>query len=117
MHELSIAASMLDLLAEELDGPRRLESVTVVIGPLSGVCADALAFCLPEIAEERGFGRPELLAEEVPARMRCAACQTEYPAADAFTLCPACGALERTVLSGEEFRLESVELEDCDVRQ
>lgn len=113
MHELSIAESMLSAIEDQLGGVKRLVGAQVTLGPLAGICPSALSFGFAEVADARGFGRPELTINEVPARLVCLACHEEYTAADLMELCPHCGHLERTVLSGDEFTLDSVELEEA----
>lgn len=110
MHEFSVAIGMLDTIGETLGGASPLASATVVLGPLSGVNADALRFAFPEAAAQEGFGEPELIVRDVPARLRCRECGAEYETRDFLAVCPACSALAREVLSGEECYVESVEV-------
>jgi len=112
MHEFSIASSILDTVERQLGRPRELTSVTLTLGPLSGVCADSLRFCFALIAAERGFGEPELIIREVPARLRCQACEREYALEDTLQPCPHCGSYLRTVLGGDEFTLDAAEYEE-----
>ncbi|MBN1256140.1 MAG: hydrogenase maturation nickel metallochaperone HypA [Planctomycetes bacterium] len=112
MHEFSIASDMLKIVEDQLGGKQALISATVTIGPLSGVNPESLRFCFTELAEMEGFGRPELAVNEVPARIQCRACGQEYETRDLFELCPRCGELDRIILSGEEFTLDKVEIEE-----
>ncbi len=112
MHELSVAESMLDLVADRLGGPRPLVAATARVGVLSGVDPQALEFAFPEAAEALGFGRPALEIRTVPARAVCRACAAAYAMHDAFAVCPQCGALERTLEGGDDLCLESVEVEE-----
>lgn len=112
MHEFSVAEGMLDVIEEQVGGRPRLVSAQVLLGPLAGIHPESLATAFPEAAAARGMGRPALEITRVAARARCAACDTEYGMEDAFTVCPACGSLQRALLSGEEFRLQSVEVEE-----
>ncbi len=52
----------------------------------------------------------QLHFERVPARLACLDCSTTYTLADELTPCPACGSNRVKVLSGEEFRLDSIEI-------
>lgn len=112
MHELSIASEMLDVIEEALGGVERLSSVSILLGPLSGVSSGALGFCLPELAAQRGFGRPVLLVTATDARVRCSSCMEEYSTADLAAACPACGNPGKHVLSGRECSVDSVETEE-----
>lgn len=114
MHEFSIAESMLDLIESALHGARPLDRVDVTIGPLSGISPEALSFCFSEIARSRGFGEPELAIRRVDARLICTDCGREYETSDFYCFCPACGSMNRRILSGREFTVESVEFEEDD---
>lgn len=114
MHELSIAENMLDLIRSALGRTLELQRVNVTIGPLSGINAEALRFCFEEVASSAGFGRPELAVTEVDAELECSDCGTVYTTRDFYSACPACGSMNRTVLGGREFTLDSVEVDDKD---
>ena len=114
MHELSIAETMLQRIAETLGGPRRLLAATATIGPLSGVCAESLRFAFTEVADAMGFGRPELRVQETRVKARCEACHTDYEMKDALAACPQCRSICRKLEGGDELFLDSVELEEDD---
>ncbi len=105
MHEVSIAQDILDLLEAEMGVPGLLSEVELEIGPLSGVHPEALDFCFPVVARERGFGSPTLRIHRVPVLLLCEACSERWSSDDVFDSCPRCGAHRRTVLSGDEMRL------------
>ena len=111
MHELSLAESMLRMVEQQLGRKCELISATVTIGPLSGVSADALSFCFTEVADQMGFGRPELVVRQVPANATCGACGTDYDMPDPFTTCPECDSIVRTLTGGDQLTLDSVEVE------
>lgn len=112
MHELSVANSIMDIVEDALEAPCELASARLVLGPFAGINAESLKFFFPEVAAERGYGRPELVVQEVPARLHCLECDRSYESQDMMTGCPDCGSLRRDVLSGREFVLESVEVVD-----
>ncbi len=112
MHELSIAEDILGLVATRMGVGQQLSSVHLTLGPLSGVSADALQFCFPELAELQGFGRPKLIVEEPPAQIRCLDCGYEYGLRDFGDGCPVCGSWNREVRSGRQFTVDWIEVED-----
>jgi hydrogenase nickel incorporation protein HypA/HybF len=111
MHEFSIAEGMMGTIKQVIKPARPITKAFVTLGPFSGVSPDVLSFCFPEVASLHGYGKPELVVNRVPARMRCV-CGNEYGVTDVFSVCPACGSLDRDVLSGRECTLDSVEVED-----
>jgi len=112
VHEFSLAEEMLVMISDVIGSGRRLERVNLVIGPLSGVSADSLRFCFTELAAMRGLGSPDLVVEEPPASLRCRSCGLSYEVHEFVEGCPACGSMERDILSGMECMLESIEVDD-----
>lgn len=112
MHELSIAESILEMVEQAAGEGRMAVSVTLTLGPFSGVCADSLQFWFPEVAEQRGMGRPELVINEVPAKVHCLDCGLDYGTKNVMEGCPQCQSFNRKLLSGREFALESIEVVD-----
>jgi hydrogenase nickel incorporation protein HypA/HybF len=109
MHELALTCSIVDLVEEAAQG-RRVRRVTVEIGALSGVMADAIAFCFPEVARETVAEDAELDIRRIEARARCNACGAEFATPALYTPC-ACGSLDLDRLCGEELNVRSMELE------
>lgn len=114
MHEYSLAQEMAEVIIAALHGPRRLSTVTLVIGPLSGVSPDSLSFCFTDVASTRGLGNPELVVRKTEAEMRCSNCGHGWQSDDFAPGCPACGSWDRRIISGREFFVESVEFEEED---
>jgi hydrogenase nickel incorporation protein HypA/HybF len=112
MHEFSIAESMMESITSAVGPTKKLSRVFVTIGPLAGIAPDILSFCFPEVCNLHNMGKPELVVTKVPVRLQCWACKAEYEAGDLFSGCPSCQSLERTILSGREFRIDSVEVEE-----
>ncbi len=109
MHELSVASEILDVVEEALGHRESLVAVDLVLGPLSGVSAEALEFCFTEMASQRGFGRPVLRIRPTAAVVKCAECGASYEAPDLAAFCPSCGGVFKQVLSGRECSVESIE--------
>ncbi len=110
MHELSIAEDIFAIIEQSMGKKASLKSVDVTIGPLSGILPDALSFVFCEVAEFKGFGRPELVMHKTDAKILCVACNNEYSTHDLYATCPKCNSMDRTILSGDEFTVDSVEL-------
>ena len=113
MHELSIALSLLDLVAEEAD--RRGGHVVAVhlkLGPLSGVVKEALVLAYDLAREGTPFAGAELVVQESPLVAYCRSCAAERTLASVQELCcPACGAPTPDVVSGRELEVVALEIE------
>lgn len=110
VHELSLAEEMVRIIREAIGGSGDLHAVTVVMGPLSGVCPESLSFCFTEVARQKGMGSPGLVIRRTDAVFRCSSCGFSWTAGDFAPGCPGCGSWEREILSGREFYIESAEL-------
>ena len=106
MHELAIAESVVDTVAQRLPGAR-ITQVHLEIGALSGVVADSIRFCFDLAAEGTGLEGATLEITEPPARCRCRSCGTEFQPDLSLVLC-GCGSADVAVLGGEELKILSV---------
>ncbi len=113
MHELGITQSIVAIAerAAREQGATRVNSVTVEIGELSGVLADAVAFCFTACSQGTLLEGTRLQIETIPGRGRCGACGAES-AIDTYTFaCPACGGFSLERLQGEELRVRELEVD------
>jgi len=110
MHELSIACSIVEVVAANAKG-RRVHRVTVEIGELSGVVADSVAFWFPEAAKGTAAAQANLEIREIAALARCERCGAEFPTPSLLTIC-SCGSFRFKRLKGEELNVKSIELEE-----
>jgi hydrogenase nickel incorporation protein HypA/HybF len=114
MHELSVAQSILDIVQHHVpeEERRAVRSVRVTLGAQSGVVRDSLEFCYSALIAETPLSASVLVIEERPFLLRCNDCKREY-ANDAGTiLCPVCGGIDTTILSGTELLVTAVDLDD-----
>ncbi|MHC4714633.1 MAG: hydrogenase maturation nickel metallochaperone HypA/HybF [Planctomycetota bacterium] len=110
MHELSIASGICRAAVEH-SGGRKVTFLRVRVGALSGVLADALDFCIHEVAGEAGLGEAEIIIEETKPLLKCA-CGREYEAADILDACPDCGGWDREIVSGADVLISELRVED-----
>jgi hydrogenase nickel incorporation protein HypA/HybF len=113
MHELSIALSILDLVAEEAERHRgRVVAVHLKLGPLCGVVKEALVSAYDLAREGTPLAQTELVVEEVPLVAYCRACAAERaPPSVQELCCPACGAPTPEVVRGRELEVVALEIE------
>lgn len=114
MHELGIAAAILDRVAAEADRhPKaRFTRVGVRVGEISGVDREALSFGFECLIKDTQFEKLALAIEPCPRVQRCSTCTHEFPAPDSLTACPKCGNINTTCIGGEELDIAFVELEE-----
>lgn len=114
MHEVGIAASILDAVRGELAGRTGVKAtiVAVRLGALSGVDADALRFGFEALVRDSDLEPLRLEIENVSRRHKCLDCNHEYDATDNDTLCPACHSPIAVCIAGEELDIAWVEVEE-----
>ena len=90
--------------------------MTLEIGKLSGVMADAIAFCFDDRRRGHAARRRRLDISQIDGRARCRDCGSEFAAETLFAACP-CGSRRCERLAGEELNIKAIELEEAaDVR-
>lgn len=110
MHEMSITQGIVDLCLEK-GGGRRVLSVIVEIGELSGVVPDAVEFCFEACCRGTAAEGACLEIRRIPGRGSCTACGAEFPRAEIFAPCPSCGSYAVATVAGEELRVVELEVE------
>jgi hydrogenase nickel incorporation protein HypA/HybF len=111
MHELGITRNIVSIVAEAAKG-RRVTRVTLDVGKLSGVMADALAFCFDVVAKGSALEGAQLHIHEIEGRARCKACGAEFETPALYTPC-SCGSRDLIHICGEELKIRSMELEEA----
>ncbi|HUB88391.1 MAG TPA: hydrogenase maturation nickel metallochaperone HypA [Dyella sp.] len=112
MHELSICRALLDqveILAAE-HGAQRVASITLSVGPLSGVEPDLLQATYPLASSGTIADGARLKIMQTPLRVRCEQCGAETAATSNRLVCGACGHWRTVLISGDELLLTDVEL-------
>ena len=114
MHELSIALSILEGAAEEVErqGGGRVYAIHLKLGLLSGVVKDALDFSYELACEGTPFEGSRLIIEEIPVTVFCPACRADRPL-DSIQhfACPVCGAATPDVVRGRELEITGLEMD------
>ena len=114
MHELSIVthvAKTLDALAEEHD-LKRIGSVTLQIGEVSGIITDYFVDCWNYFRDRHPLLKDaELKLETIDAVTFCEDCKKEYPTVAHGKICPYCGSPNTFLVTGNECLIKEIEAE------
>jgi hydrogenase nickel incorporation protein HypA/HybF len=113
MHELGIAASILDSVqAEAQRHPgSHISKVGVKVGELAGVDPDALQFGFECLVKETTFEPLALEIESIPRIQRCA-CAHEFRMTDYDPRCPRCGDFMTQCVSGDQLEIAFMEVDE-----
>ena len=110
MHELSLSSAIVESAIRHAEG-RRVTEVRVRVGALRQVVPDSLVFYFGIVSRDTLCEGARLETTVVPARLRCQGCAQEWEPRSPSFRCPACRGASVTVLSGEEFQIESILVE------
>lgn len=96
MHEMSLAASILNLVddAAARDPFTRVERLILDCGALAGVEVRALRFALEAIASGTRLEGAEIVIDEPPGQAFCMGCGQRVAIASRVDPCPACGSFK-----------------------
>jgi hydrogenase nickel incorporation protein HypA/HybF len=113
MHEMSIAAGVLDIAENEARaaGARAINTVEIEVGRLAGVEIDALEFCFEAARRNTLAAEASLVIHEIPGRGRCPDCGRETELDYFMAVCTACGEGLMEVLQGRELRVRSINVD------
>ncbi len=111
MHELSLAGAIIATAAKHADG-RPVAVVSLRVGTLRQVVPDTLQFYFEFVARGGVCEGADLEIEIVPARLRCRPCAIEWSIDVPHFRCPTCAGSEVEIASGNEFEVESIEIEE-----
>jgi len=113
VHELAITESILkiaDKHAHDSDAVK-VTTINIVIGRLSSVVDDSVQFYWDIISEQSICKGAKLNFERRPAILHCNSCVNDYEINSALQPCPACGSSNVFIKSGDEFFVDSIEIE------
>jgi hydrogenase nickel incorporation protein HypA/HybF len=111
LHELSLSGAIVNTVVKHADG-RRVSVVNLRVGRLRQVVPDTLEFYFAFVADGTVCAGARLEQELVPAVLGCHACENQWEIDFPVFRCPGCGTGEVDVVSGEEFEVESIEIEE-----
>ena len=113
MHELAVTESIINIALEYANkaGAKRVTDVYLVIGRLSSIVDDSVQFYWEIISKDTICANSQLHFQRIPANLICLDCGNEFQLSEELTPCPTCGSAKIKVITGDEFSLDSIEIE------
>ena len=113
MHELSVTESLLTIAVKHAEkaNARRVTDLHIVIGDLASMVDESIQFYWDIIARETMAEGATLHFRRVPTELQCNTCGEKYRPTDKELICPNCGGVGARIIAGEEFALESIDVE------
>ena len=113
MHELSVTQSLLNIALQHAEQAqaKRVTDLNIVMGELSSMVDDSIQFYWEIIARGTIAEHARLHFRRVPTELQCMDCSEKYHPTDRELACPTCGGVHTKIIAGEEFALESIDVE------
>ena len=111
MHEMSLSSAIVNTVVKHA-GDRPVAVVSLRIGRLRQVVPGTLEFYFEFVARDTVCEGAHLELEIVPALLSCPACERRWEVEFPDFRCPTCmqGGVE--VITGNEFEVESIDVEE-----
>ena len=114
MHELTITESLLEIAlrhAKNADA-NRITDLYIVIGDLSSVVDDSVRFYWDIVAKDTAAEGAKLHFQRKATEIQCLECDQIYQPLNNKLACPNCESIKIKILTGEEFFLEAINIEN-----
>lgn len=113
MHELAVTQNILEIALKHgsLSRASRITDLYIVIGQLSSIIDDSVQFFWDLVAKETIAEGARLHFIRLPVKLQCKECNYEFELPNDQYVCPKCQQGKIKIVSGDEFYLESIEIE------
>lgn len=111
MHELAVTQSILEIALRHANNASRITKLTLVIGDLSSIVDESVQFYWDIISQGTIAEGARLDFERIRTRFQCSECGQEFEPDGRVFECAHCGSAKVALVAGNEFRLESIEIE------
>ena len=110
MHEVSIAANIIQIAEEEVKKAkaRKVDELYLEIGELSGVVIESLSFALDVAKANTSLKDAAIHIEQIAPLARCLNCGHEFNAEDFYVCCPKCKEFHLDIVRGRELKIKSL---------
>lgn len=114
MHELSILIQVVKQVeaVAKANGSPVVKTIVLQVGEAASVVPRFLEDCYAAAIYQTSLEETELKIEIIPAMGRCRPCQTIYHLRQSDGQCPTCSANDFEMLSGREFTIKEIIVED-----
>ncbi len=109
MHELAITENILDIALKHAKG-QRITDIYLVIGQLSSIVDDSVQFYWDTVSQETNAEGAKLHFRRISTEFLCQECKQRFSPSQYNYACPNCGSGHVTVVAGEEFYVEAIEI-------
>lgn len=113
LHELGLTQSIIDLAIEYAtrENAKKVSSITVEIGSISGVIPEAVEFAFDVCSKETLVEGAALHINHINGQGRCLDCKEISDIDFPTHICPNCGNLSLEIVQGKEMKFIEMEID------
>lgn len=113
MHELGVTQNILNIALHHADqaGAARITELNLVIGELASIVDESVQFYWDMIAKGTKAEGAILNFKRINATLQCKSCGFTFDLNRRDFICPDCGSTQVEVAGGDEFFLESIDVD------
>jgi len=113
MHELSITENILNIALDHAkkENASKVTDINIHIGQLSSIVDDSVQFYWDIIAKDTICEGARLNFSRIPGKFICLDCQKDYLMGSEPGPCPSCKSYNVRIITGQEFQLDSINIE------
>ena len=114
MHELSVTQSILNIALEtaEKENAKKVNKIRLTIGEMTGCVPEYIQEYFDILSEGTIAHGAELVFDRTNAMAECMECGAKTHLIRFRFRCGSCGSQKLTIISGREFQVDSVDIED-----
>lgn len=110
----AIQSILAKVLLKARESNQRVRSLQIALGEITELDPASTQKHWMELSKGTSAEGAQLYFRSIKAEVQCMACFQKYHPQERTIHCPYCGSFGAKILTGEEFYLESIELEDGD---
>jgi hydrogenase nickel incorporation protein HypA/HybF len=114
MHEYSLAGDVMKIAEYEAEKnrARSVSEITIEVGNMTGVVADAFESALGILSEGSILEKASINILRTRGKGICPACGKEFEMEWRMDTCPVCNSFASEIIGGNEFRVISMVIEE-----
>lgn len=114
MHELPVTENILEITLRHARqaNAKRVTDLYLVVGQLSSIIDDSIQFYWDIISQDTIAEGAVLHFRRIPTRMMCRSCGHQFAPTGEDFACPECRSAQIQIIAGDEFFLESINIDD-----
>ena len=113
MHELAVTQNILEICLQHANqaNATKITGITLVVGQFSSIVDESVRFYWDLVADNTIAHGARLHFNRIPGEMTCQACGLTFRPTNRAFVCPSCCSLQVRITNGEQFRVESIDVE------